>query len=558
MSAKWDKGEWRHGGDTCPPRPCPARSILVQQGEEKHDEGGQGMENAVQFARIDTLIPYKEPTFAPKRRMGKLDLKWSMWAIAAKLGRYLLSGVDEARIGAIAKSCAAWALDAPASDLSPFDPPEREKRLIERNVDGPYSCFLAKEPAKILVVAHHGKAKKRARFRHGWIIGYANEGNLEVVNEALEDLLCTTDEGNLEVVKLPTVLGLMDIVSSAGSAEALEDLVCTTVKRAWLERAARFRRYFETMEERGCVEMNPGEEAWAIIRMHDEHGETGCLVLGEVHRLFVYGSPSEIDNFAECEAENQKHWAMEDVRRVLTEDGFFDSPVMVGDALRELAQRRWDEEACRELNRRYAEHSACVFEDKKSCDKAHRVVAQTGYLAETFRNVEVDEDVDLSVFQSLVEEFRTRDAAGELPPVNKSAISLRFRKCGRHQALGLYAPSLNAVAVDPRAPRSLLHEFAHAYDFEKGQLSIQEGFSSILHCFRENFDTKGIGERKRDYCETPTEVFARAWEIFAVTMESYQANVAYRPLIDAIGMIDEYFLGILSDSRPDADRIEEP
>ncbi len=543
----------RDCGDASLPGPRPAQSIPVQQHEEKHDEGVQSMENATQLARIDTLIPCKEPTFAPKKRMGKLDLNWSMWAIAAKLGRCLLSGVDEASIGAIAKSCAAWALDTPESNLSLFEPSEREKRLIERNVDGPYSCFLAKEPAKILVVAHHGKARKRAWFHHGWIIGYANEGNLEVV-------------------KLPTVLGLMEIVSGAGSAEALEDLVYASVKRAWLEIAARWRRYFETMEERGCVEMNPGKEAWATIRIHNEHGEADHWTLDETHRLFVYGSPSELDKFAECRAESHKPYTMKFVRIILAEGGaediWCDSPTSGGLALRELAQRRWDEEACRELNRRYAERSACVFEDKKNCDKAHRAVAQTGYLAETFRHVEVDEDVDLSVFRSLVEEFRTRDAAGELPPVNKSAISLRFRKCGRHRALGLYAPSLNAVAVDPRAPRSLLHEFAHAYDFEKGQLSTKGGFSNILRCFRENFDSKGIGDRGRDYCETPTEVFARAWEVFAVThgaggsfvdtMESYQADAAYRPLIDAIDMVDEYFLGILSGSHSEADRIEEP
>ena len=113
-----------------------------------------------------------------------------------------------------------------------------------------------------------------------------------------------------------------------------------------------------------------------------------------------------------------------------------------------------------------------------------------------------------------------------------------------------------------------MHEFAHAYDFEKGQLSVQEGFSNILRYFRENFDTKDIGERRRDYYETPTEIFARAWEIFAAvhgaggsfvdTMEFYQANAAYRPLIDAIDMIDEYFLGILSDARSEAGRVEEP
>lgn len=549
------------------------------------------MENTVELPRIDNLIPYKEPTFAPKRRMGKLDLTWSVWAIAAKLGRYLLSGADESNIEAIAESCAAWALGVPTSNLSRFVPSEEVKRSIERNVEGPYSCFLTKkersaedtesegnpdephewfsrEKLTILVVAHHGKAKKRASFHYGFVIGHECTGDFEVVKvpwRPSEEFRFPV-RAYLEVVKLPTVLGLMEIVSAAGSVEALRDLVYSTFKSRWLEGMAAFRHYFEKMDQCGRVVYGPAhgaKEGSVKVPVEGDDGEEYLLALSETLRLYVYGSPSELEMHAEELAAPRKKYFMTDIRLILSEDTL--NEMFSGYALRKLAQRRWDEEACRELNRRYmaSNRSADIFEDKKHCNKTHRAVAQEGYLAETFHYVEVDDDVDLSLFQSLVEEFRARDAAGELPQVDKAAITLRFRKCGRHHALGAYSPALRAVAVDPRSPRSLLHEFAHAYDFEKGQLSTQERFHGILEHYLENFKAEGQSGIAEEYYETPTEVFARAWEVFAAarglggsfvdTMEAYRACFAYRPLIDAIDMVDEYFLDILAGSRFETD-----
>ena len=545
------------------------------------------MENTVELPRIDNLIPYKEPTFAPKRRMGKLDLTWSVWAIAAKLGRYLLSGADGSDIEAIAKTCAAWALGVPVSNISPFAPPEEAKRTIEKNVEGPYSCFITKEERStedteregnsdepyewfskekptILVVAHHGKAKKRASFHYGFVIGYEHTGDFEVVKvpwRPSEEFRFPVS-AYVEVVKLPTVLGLMEIVSAAGSVEALRDLVYSTFKSRWLKYMAAFRRHFEKMDQCGRVVYGPAhgaKEGSVEVPVEGDDGEEWLLPLGETLRLYVYGSPSELERAAEEVAGPRKKYFMRDIRLILSEEAV--NEMFAGYALRELAQRRWDEEACRELNRRYmaSNRSADIFEEKKHCNKAHRAVAQEGYLAETFLHVEIDEDVDLSLFQSLVEEFRARDAGGELPQVDKEAITLRFRKCGRHHALGAYSPALKAIAVDPRSPRSLLHEFAHAYDFEKGQLSTQERFHGILDQYLENFKAEGLSGIAAEYYETPTEVFARAWEVFAAarglggsfvdTMEAYRAHFAYRPLIDAIDMVDEYFLDILSGSR---------
>lgn len=224
------------------------------------------------------------------------------------------------------------------------------------------------------------------------------------------------------------------------------------------------------------------------------------------------------------------------------------------------AEQLWGEESCREANRRYArstgKHTATVFEDKKQCDDAHRNAASHGTLASMFSHVEIDDDVDLALYSKMQDEFAKRWDNGELPHIDTNANALRFRKTGRHKAIGVYCNALHAIAVDPRSPRSLLHEFAHAYDFENGQLSCTAGFKGIYRAYCDNLDTRSMSESKVHYYRTPTEVFARAWEVYAAlhgiggsfvsTLDEYGKDVAYAPLlVDGMAaMLEAYFSNI--------------
>lgn len=201
---------------------------------------------------------------------------------------------------------------------------------------------------------------------------------------------------------------------------------------------------------------------------------------------------------------------------------------------------RWNGEENRESNRRFAAaHNAGVFTDKKHCDERHRAAAE-GSAFSMFRHVEIDDDIDLNLFHDLDAEFGKRWEAGELPRIGMGN-AFRFRKTGRHKAIGVYSANLKAIAVDPRAPRSLLHEFAHAYDFEHGQLSCGEMFAPILRDYRNGIDLSGMSESRRKYALAPTEVFARAWEVYAQmkgvggsfvgTGETYGADPLYTPLL---------------------------
>lgn len=504
-------------------------------------ESTQASETA--FERIETLIPFREPAFAPTKKLGKLNLEWSLWAISAKLGRYLLSATDDAARADIAQVCAAWYVEDAPQNLERATPTPEERAILKQERVELYDCFRSAKVPGHLVVVSHDKAPKRSLGVTRWQNG-----------------------ARLVVMKLPAVVGMMEILEGADDAEIIA-LAAAQERKAYLGAAAMLRAWFEEKKALNLVEyVEPGGRAgdacWAKVQ--EAPGVTSWKFLHAREQMMIAGTEAEL----EAEAGRQTA-ALEQrlrqslplrLRRILSERKVYDKGAL-GAALRELVERRWDEESCRELNRRYAAggHIAGVFEDKKSCDEAHRAAAASGHLAETFRHVEIDDDVDLDAYRGLVAEFAARDAAGELPRVDKSKLALRFRKCGRHRAIGVYAPLLNAVAVDPRAPRSLLHEFAHAYDFEHGQLSTACEFYPIVSAFRRNFDAKGLSDSKVSYYTTPTEVFARSWEVYAAmhglggsfagTLEEYGRDKAYQPLIDAAGMLDEYFgdcLGLAS------------
>lgn len=218
------------------------------------------------------------------------------------------------------------------------------------------------------------------------------------------------------------------------------------------------------------------------------------------------------------------------------------------------ARRVWGEELNRELNAVWAgEHSAGVFEDKKHCAEKHREAAANSVFARLFRYVEIDDKVDIDTFHALEREFAALWDAGELPRISGDN-EIRFRKTMRHRAgsgraIGLYAPGLHALAVDPRHPESLLHEFAHAYDYEHSQLSLSDGFAQIVDEYRCVVDAMSdVSDKDAEYASTPTEVFARLWELksfaageggsFVDVAARYRDPVLYAPLKPLLDRFD--------------------
>ena len=405
-------------------------------------------ENAnITTARIDTLISYTDTDFTPTAHLGKLDLTASPWAISAKLGRFLLSGIDADATHEVAREIAAYCLDIKPAKLVDCVPADRSiaASIIKETPDS--ICFAITDSDTIVIASQ--KIKTRYCGEHTWHwTGISSTSSTTVFG-----------------FKLTTALGAMEILKDSDN----HDLV--------------------------------------------------NIIVEESNRKYAWRGMSGMEKRAAFDA---------------------------------AASKRWDAEGNREANRRYADpkHTATVFEDKKNCDDAHRAAAANGFIADLFKHVEIDDDIDLDIYDAMQNEFESRWNAGELPAIDTAIHSLRFRKTGRHRAIGVYCDALKGIAVDPRSPKSLLHEFAHAYDFGNGQLSCSDGFRPILDAFRSNFDSSDMTASKVAYYETPTEVFARSWEVYAAingiggsfvkTREEMEQDAAYAPLFD-IDAIISYF-----------------
>lgn len=224
------------------------------------------------------------------------------------------------------------------------------------------------------------------------------------------------------------------------------------------------------------------------------------------------------------------------VDRVLSRNKYVAAPIR--ERFFSLAAERWIVEENLAANRRYAfAHSAGVFEGRLFCDEAHRGAAAS------------------SLFARLDREAAELADRGWLPTIG-SDNSIRFRLCGRHRAIGVYSPSLKAIAIDPRAPRSGAHEMAHAYDFEHGQLSAKPGFRPILDRQRAALSGMDLTDSRLTYWSTPTEVFARAYELHllstgrASSMTSADMNALRAadpstvPLSGDMNAINGYFGGL--------------
>lgn len=184
-------------------------------------------------------------------------------------------------------------------------------------------------------------------------------------------------------------------------------------------------------------------------------------------------------------------------------------------------EKQFDIEYSAELQRSYVrenstEHSATVYQQKKNIPQTHLDAAETSLFktSKDFTHVEIDSDVELASFNKIEKEYDlVRNFTGTTKPP-----TLRFRKTGRHKALGVYHPFFDNIAVDPRHPSSFIHEYAHHLDHTYGSrnLSSSPEFEKVLRKSQNALkQLKGVIPAKQlAYFMTPTEVFARSSELY--------------------------------------------
>lgn len=177
---------------------------------------------------------------------------------------------------------------------------------------------------------------------------------------------------------------------------------------------------------------------------------------------------------------------------------------------------------------------AKAWETKKNINKETQHIMKMTPLHKYFEGIELDSDVDLRQFSKFQDE--TMRLMKRLPQGDEQPI-LRLRKLGNHHAAGMYVPALNTIIVDFRKPSeiykdqgattheeasysSFIHEYGHYLDRYLGDrnglsLSLQSEFLTIQQQYAKNLKAvSDSGAKEFDYYTTPTEVFARAFEIY--------------------------------------------
>lgn len=180
---------------------------------------------------------------------------------------------------------------------------------------------------------------------------------------------------------------------------------------------------------------------------------------------------------------------------------------------------------------------ASAWQTKKNINDETKSLMENTSLKDFFHYIELDNDVDLELYKDFEQEMQL---IYPLLPKSNQAADLRLRKLGNYRALGLFHPATNNIALDfrsgkdrgkdknnPYAPNepgiaSFIHEYGHFLDYnmnpEKSNLSMQDDFCPILHHYQQNLnklENSDYVKDKSDYYGTPTEVFARAFELYS-------------------------------------------
>ncbi len=171
-------------------------------------------------------------------------------------------------------------------------------------------------------------------------------------------------------------------------------------------------------------------------------------------------------------------------------------------------------------------------------DETQKVMDNTE-LKQYFKFVELDNEVDLKLFGDFEREMHRVQEV--LPKINDTKPDLRLRKLGNYKAAGLYFPFNKTIALDfrsdstenrdeykPSEPgiRSFIHEYGHYLDYNlvnsdgmTTSLSLEQEFRPIIEKYVEQLKENGIYSQSHgktaNYYAVPTEVFARAFEVYA-------------------------------------------
>lgn len=207
-----------------------------------------------------------------------------------------------------------------------------------------------------------------------------------------------------------------------------------------------------------------------------------------------------------------------------------------------------------------AKHIATAYITKKNIPLGVRHAMEKTAFINYFKYVEFDEDVDLSSVQEIEKEFLVLNRA-YFGSHKYPAVTLRFRKLGKHKVTVLYYPGLDTLCVDIRSPASFIHEFFHMIDDQLGDLSLSIEFEPLVDEYKQAFEksyekldgaTKerlsGNTKYNKSYFFRRAEIFARCGEIYFVRILKVESSLiqpdlayAYPPSEELDSLIKAFY-----------------
>lgn len=223
------------------------------------------------------------------------------------------------------------------------------------------------------------------------------------------------------------------------------------------------------------------------------------------------------------------------------------------------------EQGIRKYEKDLSSDYARSWETKKNIPlKVQEAMKNSPFLNSGFLEVEYDAETDLSKLTPIYKNWVSLYEV--LPKPKEKVNSLRFRKLGNHKASGLYFPAVNCIAIDLRIITSMVHEYGHYLDRKlplgTGDLSLEDDFQEIYNPYFDylsKYKDKELSSGKFDfgYYTTPTEVFARAFEVFVSSeidvnyvlvksITEYREKLPYRFLIENYDLVLKYFTNLFN------------
>lgn len=216
---------------------------------------------------------------------------------------------------------------------------------------------------------------------------------------------------------------------------------------------------------------------------------------------------------------------------------------------------------------------ATSFQTKKRIKKATQQKMDNNAFLSHFGYVELDNQVALEDFAVWEEAFVQLNA---LIPIPKALDhSLRIRRLGKQKATGMYYEAFKTTVLDTESPQSFVHELGHQLDVlyrtTKRTISEEIAFRPLLdayqHITQQQVESlandvpfkrqwNGKGKYNKLYFFTPTEVFARSFELYlqakgivSILLKADLTGAEYPHDRAYIAKVNQYFDALLEKKK---------